>query len=131
MAPGVTGKPDGEDTRGPRFTVDVRSGPGTVVLALGGELDHDTAGALRDALTRGITAGADRILVDCSDLRFCDSTGLNALLRGRLAAQNAGIRLELVALQPPVARMFGITGADTVFRVHASLEEALGDRRQR
>lgn len=125
------GKPQGDGVGGARFTVEVRARADTVVLALGGELDHDTAEPLREALAQGVATGAGRILVDCTDLRFCDSTGLNVLLRARLAAREAGSRVELAALQPPVARMFDITGADAVFRVYTGLDEALADRHQK
>lgn len=112
-----------------RFAVHVGpgQGPDGHVLALTGELDHDTADVLRDALAQ--RAGPGRILVDCSGLRFCDSTGLNVLLRARLQALEAGGRLELAGLRPPVARMFEITGARTVFRVYEDVSEALSDRR--
>ncbi|MGW6413661.1 STAS domain-containing protein [Streptomyces sp. NPDC055055] len=99
--------------------------PGTVVLLLSGELDHDTAGPLRDAL-RDATAAA-RLVVDCSGLRFCDSTGLNLLLRARLRLVAAGGRIDLSGLRPPVARMFEITGARLVFRVYEDAESALGE----
>ncbi|MEU8529269.1 MULTISPECIES: STAS domain-containing protein [Streptomyces] len=116
---------------GQRFGVEVTSGDGAVVLALSGELDHDTAEPLRVALAEQIEAGARRIVVDCARLRFCDSTGLNALLRARLQAQENGGRVELADLRPPVSRMFEITGAHTVFQVHADLAAALAsaDRR--
>ncbi|MEV6651877.1 STAS domain-containing protein [Streptomyces sp. NPDC051219] len=127
MVSGVTGQPEGESVLPARFSVRRRAAAGTVVLALAGELDHDTAGPLREALGDALGAGTDRIVVDCAELRFCDSTGLNVLLRGRLAAQEAGARLELAALQPPVARMLHITGADGVFRVHTELAEALAE----
>ncbi|MFG2331658.1 STAS domain-containing protein [Streptomyces sp. NPDC048604] len=118
-----------------RFGVDVdrrvTAGPGVVVLTLTGELDHDTADPLRTALDEQIEAGAARIVVDCAALTFCDSTGLNALLRARLQAQEAGGRVELADLRPPVNRMFEITGARTVFTVHDDLRAALAaaDRR--
>ncbi|MGW3622014.1 STAS domain-containing protein [Streptomyces sp. NPDC000880] len=116
-----------------RLKVAVRQVPtrDAFVLTLAGELDHDSVEALREALANGLVSGAGRILADCSDLRFCDSTGLNALLHSRIAGREAGIRLELVALQPPIARMFDITGAGAVFRMHASLDEALADSSQR
>lgn len=100
---------------------------GTVVLAVTGELDHDTAAPLRDALAD--TSGSDRIVVDCSGLRFCDSTGLNVLLRARLRLVEGGGRLDLAGLRPPVDRMFEITGARTVFRVYEDAAEALADGR--
>ncbi|WP_308082363.1 STAS domain-containing protein [Streptomyces sp. NK15101] len=112
---------------GTRFVV--RGRPGTpaavAVLELGGELDHDTAGPLRRALDE--CAGAPRVVVGCSGLTFCDSTGLNELLRARARLRETGGRLDLAGLHPPVDRMFAITGARTVFRVYADAAEALAD----
>ncbi|WP_184946836.1 STAS domain-containing protein [Kitasatospora kifunensis] len=58
-------------------------------------------------------------------MAFCDSTSLNALLHSRLEAERIGARLELAALPAPVTRLFEITGADTVFTIHRTLDEAL------
>ncbi|WMX44348.1 STAS domain-containing protein [Streptomyces roseicoloratus] len=115
-----------EDFTG-RLGVRVRDGqrPATYVLAVTGELDHDTAAPLKEALETHVTA--ERIVVDCSGLRFCDSTGLNVLLRSRLRMAESGGRLDLAGLRPPVDRMFEITGALTVFRVYADTAAALAD----
>ncbi|MFD3540088.1 STAS domain-containing protein [Streptomyces sp. NPDC058662] len=113
-----------------RFTVAVRPVDGGVVLALAGELDHDTAQPLREALDEAVTPGA-RLLVDLAGLGFCDSTGLNVLLRGRLAVRETGGTLELAGLRGPVARMFHITGADGLFPVHADVAQALAGRNGR
>ncbi|MFF3425662.1 STAS domain-containing protein [Streptomyces sp. NPDC002602] len=110
-----------------RFTVAERAADGAVILALTGELDHDTAQPLRDALDAAITPGV-RLLVDLSKLEFCDSTGLNVLLHSRITAQEAEGTLELAGLTGPVARMFRITGADGVFPVHDDVEQALSGR---
>lgn len=111
-----------------RFAVAAEPSPkaGAVVLSLTGELDHDTADTLRHALEA--RNGATRIVVDCEGLRFCDSTGLNVLLHARLQALEAGGRLELAGLRPPVSRMFEITGARTVFRVYENVAQALQER---
>ncbi|OAR26862.1 metal ABC transporter substrate-binding protein [Streptomyces sp. ERV7] len=123
------GSHDGDTAGDRRFTVAARRIAGAAVLSLTGELDHDTVEPLRTALTEQIAAAPARIVVDCTGLRFCDSTGLNVLLRARsAAAQTAGADIELAALQPPVARMFEITGADAVFRIHTDLDEALAGR---
>ncbi|MFD3727535.1 STAS domain-containing protein [Streptomyces sp. NPDC058671] len=102
-----------------------RGPSGTVVLAVRGELDYETAAPLRAALEE--YTGPDRLVVDCSGLRFCDSTGLNLLLKARLRMQRGGGRLDLAALRAPVARMLEITGARTVFRVYGDTDEALAD----
>ncbi|MEV7723491.1 STAS domain-containing protein [Streptomyces sp. NPDC087917] len=109
---------------GERFVVEVEALPAATLLVLAGELDHDTADPLRQALD-GAWQGGGRLLVDVSRLDFCDSTGLNVLLRGRLAAGEGGGSLELVGLRQPVERMFHITGADRLFPLHADVESAL------
>ncbi|MFE7547903.1 STAS domain-containing protein [Streptomyces gardneri] len=119
------GEPTGSGS--PRFLLETRPGghPGTVVLMLNGELDHDTADPLRTALTEN--RGAARVVVDCSRLRFCDSTGLNILLKARLRMLPRGGRVDLAGLRPPVDRMFEITGARKIFRVYEDRGAALGD----
>ncbi|WP_377271027.1 STAS domain-containing protein [Peterkaempfera sp. SMS 1(5)a] len=112
----------------PRLTVAVRTVGGSAVVAPSGELDHDTADLLRDPLERSLDAGLGRIVVDCSQLLFCDSTGLNVLLAARLRAQELGGAVHLAAMRPAVARVFEITGADAVFRLHDSLDEALAEQ---
>ncbi|MFJ8663413.1 STAS domain-containing protein [Streptomyces sp. NPDC093795] len=113
-----------EDLSG-RFGVDVRPVPSgdAVVLVLVGELDRDGVEPLREALEQG--DGSGRIIVDCSGLGFCDSSGLNVLLRARMRVLEAGGRLDLAGLRPPVDRMFDITGARGVFQVYESTDEAL------
>ncbi|MER7705757.1 STAS domain-containing protein [Kitasatospora sp. NPDC097605] len=102
-----------------------RDGPVRIVT-LDGELDHDSADGLRTALAGLSEEGLARILVDLADLRFCDSTGLNILLRARQDAELAGVRLEVSGPRPAVVRLFAVTGADTVLRVHPSVAVALG-----
>ncbi|MFJ6214555.1 STAS domain-containing protein [Streptomyces sp. NPDC092296] len=110
-----------------RLAVAVRRVGSGVVVAPSGELDHDTAELLREPLERCLDDGVARIVVDCSELLFCDSTGLNVLLAARMRAEEAGGAVHLAAMRPAVARVFEITGAEIVFRVHASLDEALAE----
>ncbi|MEU6664066.1 STAS domain-containing protein [Streptomyces sp. NPDC046821] len=110
-----------------RLLVEVREeGPSAVVTPVG-ELDHHTADLLREPLESFLTAGFSRLVIDCSRLEFCDSTGLNVLLGARLKAEAAGGGVHLAGMLPAVARVFEITGADAVFTVHESLSAALSD----
>ncbi|WP_431036089.1 STAS domain-containing protein [Streptomyces sp. P6-2-1] len=114
----------GSANRG-RLRVEVREEGPWVVVALAGELDHHTAELLREPLGSKLDAGHHRIVIDCSELEFCDSTGLNVLLGARLRAFEAGGGIHLAAMRPVVSRVFEITGADAVFEVHPTLAEAL------
>jgi len=113
----------------PRFGVEVRGEGKAAVLVLTGELDHDTAPLLRERFDQVFDsagpAGPAVVVVDCGELGFCDSTGLNALLTARLRAEEAGLGLRLAALRGHVVRMFEITGVGGVFSVHPDLADAL------
>ncbi|GEB51815.1 MULTISPECIES: STAS domain-containing protein [Streptomyces] len=108
-----------------RLTVDVRHVGISAVVTPEGELDHHTADLLSEPLERCVEEGYSRLVVDCSRLQFCDSTGLNVLLGARLKAESAGGGVHLAGMLPVVARVFEITGAGAVFTVHDDLEAAL------
>ena len=67
---------------------------GAFVLA--GELDLDTVPTLRGALEPALQNGG-RIIVDCSDLAFADSSGVMALIE---ASRALGDRGALVLRSP-------------------------------
>ncbi|MEU6706327.1 STAS domain-containing protein [Streptomyces wuyuanensis] len=116
----------GSANRG-RLRVEVRTQGPSEVVTPAGELDHHTAELLRAPLEEALDQGRARLVVDCSQLEFCDSTGLNVLLGARLRAEAAGGGVHLAGMLPVVARVFEITGAEAVFTVHDSLEAALAE----
>ncbi|MFG2329306.1 STAS domain-containing protein [Streptomyces sp. NPDC048604] len=110
-----------------RLRVEARTLGVSEIVKPVGELDHHTADLLRTPLDDALGQGRSRLVVDCSALDFCDSTGLNVLLGARLKAEAAGGGVHLSGMRPAVSRVFEITGADAVFTVHDSLEAALAD----
>ncbi|MFE9426341.1 STAS domain-containing protein [Kitasatospora sp. NPDC006697] len=111
---------------GPALTVSVRPWARGAVVVPEGELDLETAGLLRTALDRQLRRIDQWLLVDCTDLRFCDSTGLSVILRARAAAAAGGGGLDLVAPRPSLRRLLALTGTEDFFRVHATMAEAEG-----
>lgn len=108
-----------------RLHVEVSQHGHSAVFAPVGELDHHTADLLAGPLDAAVDAGTTRLVIDCSGLEFCDSTGLNVLLSARLRAEALGGAVHLAAMRPMVARVFEITGAEAVFSVHDTLDQAL------
>jgi anti-sigma B factor antagonist len=96
-------------------------------VAVRGEIDLHTAPYLHDELL-GALAGAqtNRVVVDMSQVGFCDSSGLSVLVSGMKRARENGGDLELLAPGSSVAKVLEVTGLDAVFVVHGSHAEALG-----
>ncbi|MCX4683207.1 STAS domain-containing protein [Kitasatospora purpeofusca] len=115
----------GDDRDEGELRIDVRRSGPVRIVSVGGELDRDSADGLLAALAGLPEEGLTRILVDLAELSFCDSTGLNVLLRARQDAELAGVLLELAGPRPVVVRLFAITGADAVLRIHPSVAVAL------
>jgi anti-anti-sigma factor len=125
---GVWDTVSGESSRRARFAVGSEAVADAVVLALSGDLDHDTADELGQALDSA-AARTGRILVDCAELEFCDSSGLNMLLRARRAAKESGSELALIGRPGALGRLLEITGMGEVFTTYQSLDEAVGTDR--
>jgi anti-anti-sigma factor len=107
----------------PSFPVSVRDG--LAVVTTPEEIDISNAGLLREALTSATTSGQPVIVVDMSDTEFCDSTGLNVLIRTLDQAGDVGSELRLVLGGTALRRILTVTGVAGMFRVYETLGQAL------
>ncbi|MGH3739326.1 MAG: STAS domain-containing protein, partial [Micromonosporaceae bacterium] len=94
------------------------------VVALSGDLDLATAPELRTALHE-VLAERQIIVVDMSDLRFLDSTGLGVLVRVHKKAKASGGVVAFATVPRNVVKILEVTCLDRVFPVYDSVEEAL------
>jgi anti-anti-sigma factor len=95
------------------------------VLAVAGEIDVATYPALRTALDDLHKGGFCRIIVDLSEVTYCDSTGIGVLAMYAKRLLDAGGRLEVTGLRPDVAEIFTIAGLTAVVPAFATVELAL------
>lgn len=86
------------------------------LVRLSGELDISTAGELTGVLDELAAAGARRIVVDLTDLTFCDSTGIAAFVRGDNRAAARGGWLRVTGATGRVHRVLQVTGLAEVLR---------------
>ncbi len=68
--------------------------------------------------------GAARVVLDLSAVEFIDSSGLGAIVAS-MKQLGDGRRLDLAGLHPIVEKVFRLTRMDTVFRLFASLDDAM------
>ncbi|MFE2236494.1 STAS domain-containing protein [Streptomyces sp. NPDC059442] len=106
-------------TRSTDSTVTVVAVPGSAHtrVRIAGEVDLDSAGHLRATLMRVLATSPDRagLALDMSAVTFCDSIGLNTLLRLRLQALDEGRTLTITDASPQVARLLEVTGSAGLF----------------
>ncbi|MFJ6698351.1 STAS domain-containing protein [Streptomyces sp. NPDC091272] len=103
-----------------------RSHPsGTTVLTVTGELDHHTAPELTDTLKQTPFGPGAPVVIDLSELSFCDSTGITALITAYTRANATGSRLLFTGLRPDLAHVFHTVGLDQVFTFRPTVEHAL------
>src|SRR5689334_2532919 len=98
---------------------------GVPVVAAPGEIDLTSADDLRTALVEAAARGHGTFVVDMSLTRFCDSSGLHALVAAHRRARAEGGEVLLVVPDAAVLRVLAITGMDQVIPNFASLDEAL------
>ena len=85
-----------------------------VIVEVRGELDAATGPTLSDAVSALTRHGLAGVVIDLEGVTFVDSRGLSALLDSHREATERDTTLRVVNLQPPVAKLFRITGVDAV-----------------
>ena len=88
-------------------------------------LDAQNSGQLRDTILRLLETGDAHLVIDLTDVRFIDSSGLGALLSGYKNATLRAGSFVLAGLQPRVQSMFELTRLHRVFEIYPGVEEAL------
>ena len=109
----------------PEIGYPVEMAGGVPVVAAPMEIDITSADDLQAALVAAAAHGHGTFVVDLSLTRFCDSSGLHALVAAHRRAQAAGGEVLLVVPDTAVLRVLAITGVDQLIPNFASLDEAL------
>ena len=92
----------------PRFSQTVVDESATVVH-VDGELDIDSADALRSALEAAEASVRTILRLDASGVTFLDSTALGVILASAQRMQERGARFELVCTSPSIRRILDMT----------------------
>jgi anti-sigma B factor antagonist len=99
---------------------------GVPVVAAPEEIDITNAPSLRSAMLAAAAHANGTLVVDMAATRFCDVSGLQALLAARRRALVEGG--ELLVVLPRAAgarRVLAISGAEYVIRCFSGVDEAL------
>ncbi len=96
----------------------------TVVTLQEEKLGGLVSPALKTKLLELNTEGVRNIILDMSATRFCDSSGLSAILVGNRLCKNANGSFVLCALQPMVSKLVAISQLNNILNITPTLAEA-------
>jgi anti-sigma B factor antagonist len=99
--------------------------PGATVLAVSGELDLATISLLKDAVTEHLKQ-ATHVVLDLSEMTFCDSTGLGAFVGLHRQAATNGAKISLAAPRRRIDDLLQLSGINQVVAVYPTRGEAVG-----
>ena len=96
----------------------------TVIRLQVEKLDSSVAPALKSELVVLNTDGIKGIIIDLTNTRYCDSSGLSAILVANRLCKNSSGLFVLTGLQEPVKKLISISQLDTILNITNTLEEA-------
>lgn len=85
-----------------------------------GELDIYNAESLKKELHALIEERKADIVLDCSSLKYIDSTGLGVLVSTLKKVREADKQISIIKLKPYIAKIFTLTGLNKVFEIGVS-----------
>jgi anti-sigma B factor antagonist len=95
------------------------------VLHLRGELDSDTASQLYQTLAGLLERPVPRIVVDLTDLKFCDSVGLSAFITSKQVIDARGGWLSFAGANPFLTQLLETVGLSRYFAVFPEVDDAI------
>ncbi|MDN3023319.1 STAS domain-containing protein [Streptomyces sp. S.PB5] len=103
------------------------------VLHVSGELDLVTSPVLRQRVHDAVAEGRHSLVLDLSEVFFCDSSGVGVLIAARRLIRSCQGQLRLILPAQGavdgshVNRVLGALGVRRLFDVHLTLETAVSE----
>ncbi len=100
---------------------------GGVVLRLRGDVDMNTSPDVRAAMAelfRSAAPSTKALVVDLSQVRYLDSSGIATLVECMQNCMKKGMRLRLAELSPSVRDVFDLARLSGVFEIYATMADA-------
>lgn len=102
-----------------------KNGSATVFKLRERRLDSSLSAELKGEFILLCRPKLTSLIIDLSDVEFCDSSGLSALLIAERQVREQGGKVKLTGLKKKVMSLIKISQLDRVFEIHPSIREAL------
>jgi anti-anti-sigma factor len=97
----------------------------TLIQVMEEKLDTHIAPNLKSELVLVSGNGEKNIILDLSKVRYCDSSGLSAILVANRLCKNANGTFVLTGLNEAVERLITISQLDTVLNITSTVDEGI------
>lgn len=88
------------------------------------KVDASNASEMKDLFTQLQNTSRNKIIVDLSETKYCDSSGLSALLAGHRYCRDTNGKFIICGAQPMVQKLITIAQLDKVLSMVSTIEEA-------
>lgn len=106
--------------------ISVRRQDKITIFDLSGDIDFANSPVVRDSVLREIREGRrPRVLVNLSQVRYMDSSGVASLVEGLKASRDLGSRFVLVGLTPSTREVLQLSRLIKVFEVYDNEDQAM------
>jgi anti-anti-sigma factor len=97
----------------------------TLIQVMEEKLDTHIAPNLKSELVLVSGNGEKNIILDLAKVRYCDSSGLSAILVANRLCKNANGTFVLTGLNEAVERLITISQLDTVLNITSTVDEGI------
>ncbi len=89
------------------------------------KLDASNASLLKDELTNLNKKGVNTLIINLTASKYCDSSGLSAILVANRICKDTNGKFVLVGLQASVQKLISISQLDKVLTITSTISEAV------
>jgi anti-anti-sigma factor len=97
---------------------------GNLILKPSRRIDSASAKAFEDEASALVDAGPKKVVIDASDLDYISSAGLRVILLTAKKVKAAGGGLTIACARANVREVLTVSGFDSIFGLHDSVEAA-------
>lgn len=97
----------------------------TLIRIRSEKLDSNISPALKSELVVMNADGVRNIIIDLTDSRYCDSSGLSAILVANRLCKNSNGSFVITGLQDPVRKLISISQLDSILTISSDLAQAI------
>src|SRR3954468_9312989 len=97
----------------------------TLIKLKSEKLDTTVAPSLKSELVVLNADGVKYMIIDLTEVRYCDSSGLSSILVANRLCKNANGAFVLTGLQDPVKKLIAISQLDTILNIAVSEQESI------